>query len=49
MTSTSSRWPRSTPNGPGRRLERHGVFISHLTISRITDDNNEPTEVWRKS
>src|SRR6058998_3349115 len=26
-TSTPSRWPRSTPNGPGRRLERHGVFI----------------------
>src|SRR6266705_3418710 len=25
-TSTPSRWPRSTADGPGRRRERHGVF-----------------------
>ena len=41
-TSTPSRWPRSTADGPGRRRERHGVFISH-----ITDD--KPTEAWRKA
>lgn len=41
-TSAPSRWPRSTPNGPGRRLERHGVFISHIT-------DGKPTEAWRKS
>jgi hypothetical protein len=30
-TSTPSRWPRSTADGPARRLERHDVFISHIT------------------
>jgi|SRR6266487_3501360 len=41
-TSTPSRWPRSTPNGPGQRLERHDVFISHIT-------DGKPTEAWRKA
>ena len=31
--STPSRWPRSTADGPARRLERHDVFISHITES----------------
>ena len=47
-TSTPSRWPRSTADGPARRLERHGVFISHITdASRPRpggrgDANSEP-------
>jgi hypothetical protein len=27
---------------PGRRLERHGVVISHIT-------DGKPTKVWRKA
>jgi hypothetical protein len=46
----STRWPYRSivtlatvhAERPGRRLERHGVFIS-----RITD--GKPTEAWRKS
>ena len=47
----STRWPASRPivtlatvhpEGPGLRLERHGVFISHIT-------DGKPTEAWRKS
>ena len=45
----STRWPyrsivtlATVAEGPGRRLERHSVFIS-----RITD--GKPTEAWRKS
>jgi hypothetical protein len=46
----STRWPYKSivtlatvhPEGPGRRLERLGVFISHIT-------DGKPTEAWRKS
>ena len=46
----STRWPYKSivtlatvhAEGPGRRLERHGVFISHIT-------DGKPTEAWRKS
>ena len=41
--------PGRSAGSARRRLERHGVFISHITISHITDDNNKPTEIWRKS